>query len=157
MSNRGFTLIELLVVIAIIGALSSVVLASLNVARGRGVDGLVKSNFHGVRAQSEIYYDTNGNYGADFNTALCNTAPVGTMFEDDQVAARQIDDSDTKSGSSSTCVAGNGLSVPDGTGVATSWAISIPLKSGSTWCVSSSGGGELGKTAQIFANTAVCQ
>lgn len=55
--TKGFTLIELLVVIAIIGILSSVVLASLNTARGRGANAAVKANLANIRAQAEIVYD----------------------------------------------------------------------------------------------------
>jgi prepilin-type N-terminal cleavage/methylation domain-containing protein len=60
--KKGFTLIELLVVIAIIGILSSVVLASLNTARGKGANAAVKANLNNIRAQAELSYDTNGNY-----------------------------------------------------------------------------------------------
>ncbi len=63
-TRRGFTLIELLVVIAIIGILSSVVLASLNTARGKGSDAAAKQDIFNVRAQAELVYDntTPGSY-----------------------------------------------------------------------------------------------
>ena len=57
--TKGFTLIELLVVIAIIGILSSVILASLNTARGKGANAAVKANLHGIRPQADIVYDNN--------------------------------------------------------------------------------------------------
>jgi len=60
--TRAFTLIELLVVIAIIGVLSSVVLASLNTARGRARDAQRFSDLEQVRTALEMYYADHGSY-----------------------------------------------------------------------------------------------
>jgi len=60
--RRGFTLIELLVVIAIIGILSSVVLASLNSARGKSRDARRISDLRQVKTALEFYFDDNGTY-----------------------------------------------------------------------------------------------
>jgi len=60
--KRGFTLIELLVVIAIIGILSSVVLASLNTARGKARDARRKADLSEIRKALEMYYDSYGGY-----------------------------------------------------------------------------------------------
>jgi prepilin-type N-terminal cleavage/methylation domain-containing protein len=60
--NKGFTLIELLVVIAIIGILSSVVLASLNIARMKARDSRRIQDLKQIKLALELYYDTNGYY-----------------------------------------------------------------------------------------------
>ena len=78
--TRGFTLIELLVVIAIIGILSSVVLASLNIARGKGNDAKTKSQLSGLRVAAETYYDTNGHYGTVATDSCADVTP--DFFED---------------------------------------------------------------------------
>jgi len=60
--NKGFTLIELLVVIAIIGLLASIVLVSLNSARGKARDVKRISDLHQIQLALEMYYDNNGTY-----------------------------------------------------------------------------------------------
>jgi type II secretion system protein G len=60
--KRGFTLIELLVVVAIIGLLSSVVLASLNGARGKARDAVRKQDLSTIQTALELYYNTYGGY-----------------------------------------------------------------------------------------------
>lgn len=119
--NRGFTLIELLVVIAIIGILSSVVLASLNTARGKGANAAVKSNLNNIRAQAEIVYD---NASPNSYAGVC---------ADPQVS-RGVTAAGTAGGGTGVC-----------NNAAGTWAASSPLKvaegpsNHTFWCVDSTG------------------
>ncbi len=142
--KRGFTLIELLVVIAIIGILSSVVLASLNTARNKGADAAIKSNIGGIRAQAELYYDSQAtpSYGTlSLTSTACGTQTTGNVFADANVKQAVIA-AETQSGQAATCIASS-----------TGWAISIPLKtpSAGTWCVDGTG-----KTSTSTADAQGC-
>ena len=77
---RGFTLIELLVVIAIIGVLSSVILASINVAREKADDARRLADAHTIVEALQMYYDDHGTYPADPGSYLQN----GSGFSFDQ-------------------------------------------------------------------------
>jgi len=144
-------LIELLVVIAIIGILSSVVLASVNIARVKGSDAAIKADLSNIRAQASIYYDSNGqNYGAD--GASCTTA--SSMFADPTIA-QAIVHSGSVSSAPLVCYTDDGVAATGA--AANSWAMSAPLKSTATsWCVDSIGNSASG-TAILVSDVAVCQ
>lgn len=126
--QKGFTLIELLVVIAIIGILSSVVLASLNSARAKGANAAIKANLANMRAQAELYYSDNNNYGSTPATS-CSSG----MFAADTTIAKAIAGADAASGGPNSACQSNPQA----------WAISEKLKvaegTNTHWCVDSTG------------------
>tara|TARA_B100000508_G_scaffold60333_1_gene46954 strand:+ start:14913 stop:15365 length:453 start_codon:yes stop_codon:yes gene_type:complete len=87
--KKGFTLIELLVVVAIIGMLSSVVLASLNTARGNARDAKRAQDMQQVVTALELYVNVNGIYppnDADGGCTGGNAANCLWKLENDLVS-----------------------------------------------------------------------
>lgn len=128
-SNRGFTLIELLVVIAIIGILSSVVLASLNTARGKGADAAAKSNLNNMRAQAELSYDNN----SGVYTNVCTDASVIKALTSARTAeGAAVWSTTSDNASSGGCVSSSGA-----------YVVWVLLAKGSNptdhWCVDNNG------------------
>ena len=66
--QKGFTLIELLVVIAIIGLLASIVMVSLNSARGKARDAKRLADLRQIKNALELYMQDNNSYPGGCST-----------------------------------------------------------------------------------------
>lgn len=112
-----FIIIIIFVGIAIIGILSSVILASLNVARQKGADASTKANLSSLRVQGVLYEDSNKSY---------------TGFCDDSKATDSL-----KSASKSASLSQSEFNYICNDS-SSGWAASVPLRGGGYWCVDSS-------------------
>ena len=121
-----------MVVIAIIGILASVVLASLNTARGKGADAAIKSNLNNVRAQAELFYDSQS--PSPSYIGVCTN--VATMT------------------GAATTAGATGVKCAENTNLG--WAVEGQLKGDTTkwYCVDSSGLSALNTTTKITAGAA---
>lgn len=133
--KRGFTLIELLVVIAIIGILSSVVLASLNTARGKGANAAVKQNLNSIRGQAELVYDNNSGFYSVGLNSVCSDQNVINALNAALAAGSDTGTVATRCNAS-----------------ANAWAVNALLKdpegANTYWCIDNSGVGK-GEPAEL--------
>ncbi len=140
-------MLELLVVIAIVGLLASIILASLQSARFKGLDAAIKENLHSARNEAELYYSTNGNYGSVYAVGACPGSGA-TMFYADVNMRNAIASAQSASGVAPTCAT-------SGTVPTSQWAISVPLKyaAGYYWCVDYTG---IARSSLLVLSTAAC-
>jgi len=157
-ARRGFTLIELLVVIAIIGILSAVVLASLNTARNKGSDAAIKSSLNSSRAQSELFYDANGNNYVGTADICASGAVANGVKGVDQFLLNAQQNSNAVSINRTYSTTGASSTVTCHATGSTGWGIEAPLKNqaGYFYCVDSSGKATTTSGSTLAASDYLC-
>lgn len=143
-TQSGFTLIELLIVVAIIAILSGVVLASLNGARVKAKNAKIISEMSSLRAQAELFYNSNNYTYLTGGGAGCGSDMFISTLDGNVSKLYTSIDAATKNGTTSTTVCNV---TPE------SWALSVTLPGTptSTYCVDSTGASKSGS-----ASTGVC-
>ncbi|MDR3571438.1 MAG: prepilin-type N-terminal cleavage/methylation domain-containing protein [Candidatus Pacebacteria bacterium] len=138
--SRGFTLIELLVVIAIIGLLASIILASLNSARGKGKDTRIISDITEMRNKIEAEASAAGAYqvGSSYCITAANT--IGASGS----CSSLVSDITTQGGAFAAQASSTGYSI----------YTTSPLSTGLYYCVDSQGSAST--TAAADGSTGHC-
>jgi prepilin-type N-terminal cleavage/methylation domain-containing protein len=153
--KSGFTLIELLVVISIITLLSSVLLAALQDARKKGVDGSIKAQMNNIRTQASNYFAEKNSYAN-----LCTDTDVKYGIDKmlDSVAKRLSSTNtmtavDTTPFSYSAGGAANSAVCHD---TASGWAVIVslrkPASANNGWCIDTS---QIAKETSIIGNGSI--
>jgi prepilin-type N-terminal cleavage/methylation domain-containing protein len=117
--QKGFTIIELIVVIAIIAVLAAIVLVNVTQYINKGKDAAAQGNLDTMLTDAAIFYANSGSY-AGFLTDPTYLAVSSAL---------------TTSSMNYTITTAVGNSTLAGS----TWCASVVLKSGSTFCVDSSG------------------
>ncbi len=146
-------MLELLIVIVIIALLSIVILASVNSVRRKSEETRIKSNLSFVRSGAISYFNRYNNFGTATvasTTTLVACSTASTILDTSAIFSvnPHIVNAEVVSDPSSTWVATCALGKLSTDTNATSWAVSVPLKtqniiSGTSgtdyWCVDSFG------------------